>query len=464
MNMTAFPIGFHSLHHDVSMNFQMNRWYSWVGEPGMLDEMRSAAPRITNYVDWKREFLTLAENAKKGGQVLRAGFYFRAADFFMRTDDPDRRNARAQFLAAVRSVYELNRFGRHDVPFASGVLPAYRFTPSRSKGTIVFFGGFDSYIEELTSAFLYLRDAGYEVIAFEGPGQGGALNDAGLHMTPAWHQPVKAVLDHFKLDRVTLVGLSMGGCLVMRAAAFEPRVDRVVAYDVYPDALDTTLRQVNPVQRALLKALLTLRAAPVVNAVARRAARNSPIAKWGLEEGMHVTGASSPYGYLMSTKAYVTADVSALCATVVKFMPSCLAMVAFESPASTCSRMNELRHFQRRQAMALLVLGDLGVAIGGQVAHDDWNFMRSGSDRCAQSLGTEVDAVTALTVRRMHDERLKDAAQLHVDGELFERGLGELGTRVVRVFVQACHRNKQWPPVSGAWRVRVRWCRVRCRA
>ena len=110
----------------------------------------------------------------------------------------------------------------------SGVLPAYRFTPIRSKGTIVFFGGFDSYIEELTTAFFYLRDAGYEVIAFEGPGQGGALNDAGLHMTPDWHLPVKAVLDHFKLDHVTLVGLSMGGCLVMRAAAFEPRVARPV--------------------------------------------------------------------------------------------------------------------------------------------------------------------------------------------------------------------------------------------
>ena len=80
-----------------------------------------------------------------------------------------------------------------------------------------------------------------------------ALNDAGLHMTAAWHRPVKAVLDHFKLDHVTLAGLSMGGCLVMRAAAFEPRVDRVVAYDVYPDALDTTLRQVNTVQRVLLK-------------------------------------------------------------------------------------------------------------------------------------------------------------------------------------------------------------------
>jgi pimeloyl-ACP methyl ester carboxylesterase len=278
MDKTAFPVGLHPLHQDVSMNFQMNRWFSWVGEPGMLDEMRSVAPRITNYVDLKREFLALAENAKREGHVLRAGFYFRAADFFMRTDDPDRRNARGQFLSAMRSIYGLDQLGRHEVRYAAegvaGFLPAYRFTPSRSMGTIVFFGGFDSYIEELTSAFFYLRDAGYEVIAFEGPGQGGALNDAGLHMTAAWHRPVKAVLDHFKLDHVTLAGLSMGGCLVMRAAAFEPRVDRVVAYDVYPDALDTTLRQVNTVQRVLLKILLKLRAARAVNAVARRAARN----------------------------------------------------------------------------------------------------------------------------------------------------------------------------------------------
>jgi pimeloyl-ACP methyl ester carboxylesterase len=313
---TTFPVGFYQLHPDVSMNFQMNRWFSWVGEPGMLDEMRNVAPRIANYDDWKREFLALAENAVRQGHVLRAGFYFRAADFFMRTDDPDRRHARARFLNAMRSVYGLDRFGRHEVPYAadgaSGTLPAYRFTPDRCKGTIVFFGGFDSCIEELTSAFFYLRDAGYEVIAFEGPGQGGALNDAGLHMTPAWHQPVKAVLDHFKLNHVTLAGLSMGGCLVMRAAAFEPRVDRVVAYDVYPDALGTTLRQVGTVQRLVLEALLKLRVAPVVNALSKRAARRSPIAQWGLEQGMHVTGSTSAYGYFQSTKAYVTADVSAL--------------------------------------------------------------------------------------------------------------------------------------------------------
>ena len=35
-------------------------------------------------------------------------------------------------------------------------------------------GGFDSYLNELFLFFFCLRDAGYGVVAFEGPGQGGA--------------------------------------------------------------------------------------------------------------------------------------------------------------------------------------------------------------------------------------------------------------------------------------------------
>jgi hypothetical protein len=45
----TFPVGYHSLHPDVSMNFQMNRWYGWVGEPDMLEDMRTAAQRIVTY-------------------------------------------------------------------------------------------------------------------------------------------------------------------------------------------------------------------------------------------------------------------------------------------------------------------------------------------------------------------------------------------------------------------------------
>jgi alpha-beta hydrolase superfamily lysophospholipase len=42
------------------------------------------------------------------------------------------------------------------------------------KGTVVIHGGFDSFIEEFFSWMAYFAEAGYEIIAFEGPGQGGA--------------------------------------------------------------------------------------------------------------------------------------------------------------------------------------------------------------------------------------------------------------------------------------------------
>ena len=105
--------------------------------------------------------------------------------------------------------------------------------PAQSKGTLVVFGG---YIEEWLPAGLFFRDAGYDTILFESPGQGAALELAHLPMSPEWEKPVKTVLDFFRRDAVTLMGFSLGGGLVIRAAAFEPRVRRVIAYDICTNA------------------------------------------------------------------------------------------------------------------------------------------------------------------------------------------------------------------------------------
>jgi|SaaInlV_200m_DNA_3_1039701.scaffolds.fasta_scaffold02100_11 pimeloyl-ACP methyl ester carboxylesterase len=43
-------------------------------------------------------------------------------------------------------------------------------------------------------------------------------------MDVCWEKPTAAILDYFDLDDVTLFGLSMGGWLCLRAAAFEPRI------------------------------------------------------------------------------------------------------------------------------------------------------------------------------------------------------------------------------------------------
>jgi pimeloyl-ACP methyl ester carboxylesterase len=61
-----------------------------------------------------------------------------------------------------------------------------------------------------------------------------------------WMIDLGAVLDYFNLDHITLIGISLGGCLALRAAAYEPRVHRVVADDTDTDHLEVMLGLVKP--------------------------------------------------------------------------------------------------------------------------------------------------------------------------------------------------------------------------
>lgn len=41
-HFTSFPVGYYQLHPDVSINYQLNRYY--IGDQSMLTEMRTVAP------------------------------------------------------------------------------------------------------------------------------------------------------------------------------------------------------------------------------------------------------------------------------------------------------------------------------------------------------------------------------------------------------------------------------------
>ncbi|HEY9758991.1 MAG TPA: alpha/beta fold hydrolase [Oculatellaceae cyanobacterium] len=304
----VFPVGFYHFHDDQSLNFQMNRWVNWLGSG--VEDMRKIAPKIKNYDDWKREMLALAEEVLAQGCSLNAAFYLRSAEFFMTADDPQKQPTYDRFVQMVHDHYGISKTDRHLIPYESGFLPAYRFCPDQPKGTLVWFGGFDAYIEELFPIMFLLRDAGYEVVAFEGPGQGAALEKYGLPMTHQWEKPVKAVLDYFKLDHVTLIGLSLGGCLVLRAAAEEPRVERVIADDILFNFQEVLLHTLPPLARRSLNVLLTVQAAGLVNWVFAQIIKRNLLVEWGVHQGMHVMGVPTPYDFLRKTRQFITADIS----------------------------------------------------------------------------------------------------------------------------------------------------------
>jgi pimeloyl-ACP methyl ester carboxylesterase len=231
----TFPVGYRAFHKSQVYNFQLNRWYSFGYT--RLEDMEYVAPRINSFAEWKAEMLLQAEKAVAEGRLMNAAFYYRAAEFYVFEEDPDKERLYDRFIELFDEAFKDEGIERYTVPFEDSFLPVMRITPAGgvNRGTIVMHGGFDSLIEEFYSWMRFFVDRGYRVIGFEGPGQGAARRKYGLTLDYKWEEPTGAVLDYFKLKDVTLLGISMGGYFCFRAAALDTRIARVVASGVAYD-------------------------------------------------------------------------------------------------------------------------------------------------------------------------------------------------------------------------------------
>lgn len=223
-----FPIGYEKFHNKQLFNFQLNRPYSF--GYARLEDLKEVGTKIKCFSDWKIEMIKLAEKAVLEERLVNAAFYYRAAEFYIKSNDPEKAILYNKFNELFYTVFANEGIEKHEVPYENSFLTSLKIPPTGTKkGTIVIHGGFDSFIEEFYSMMKYFSNHGFEVIGFEGPGQGKTLRKYGVPITIEWERPTKAILDYFQLENVTLIGLSMGGWLCLRASAFENRIRRVIA-------------------------------------------------------------------------------------------------------------------------------------------------------------------------------------------------------------------------------------------
>ena len=232
------PVGYFKFHKNAFINYQLNRWYS-LGFT-RKEEIEQVGLNTKSFDDYVNEFTRLAETAVAQNRLKNGAFYYRAAEFLV---DPTAQNKLPLYDTFHDLFYRAfadDQIETHQVPYAGSCLPAMRLVPrsSEKKGTILAFGGFDSFIEEFYCMWATLAEAGYEVIAFEGPGQGGARRKYGLTFEHDWEKPTGAILDYFNIPDATLIGVSMGGYWCLRAAAFEKRIKRVISFPPIYDWLE----------------------------------------------------------------------------------------------------------------------------------------------------------------------------------------------------------------------------------
>ena len=113
------------------------------------------------------------------------------------------------------------------------------------------------------------------------------------------------------------------------------------------------------------------------------------------------------------------------------------------------ARALEPGEIEGRQAVTLLVLGDLGVGVMGGRADDDGDYLEPRALGGTKTLCAEEDAVTTGIGSRPYNDGLKDAALSNVVGELGEFFVGKFGPWVGGVFLDAVDSHEERYAIGG---------------
>lgn len=180
--------------------------------------------------------------------------------------------------------------------------------------TLMVHGGFDSTLEELYSfAAAPALERGYNCLTFEGPGQGNVIRKQNLPFRHDWEKVVTPVLEfmlsksefHVDPKHIALMGISMGGYLAARAAAFEPRLSAVILYDGVYDGYDAIA---SGFPSRLLEAVEKGNS-EFVNRTLTELMESDPNTKFNMKHGMWTTRTSSPYELITGAKKYSVKEI-----------------------------------------------------------------------------------------------------------------------------------------------------------
>lgn len=176
---------------------------------------------------------------------LRASTYFRMAEFYLHGAPGDPRilgesRASQQAYAKAAKLFG-STWERVEIPYDGTTLPGYLYKVDDSgkpRPTLIFHGGYDSSVEELFyfGAVAAIR-RGYTCLTFDGPGQGTLVREQKLFFRHDWEKIVTPAVDYavsrpdVDSGQLVLMGMSLGGYMAARAAAFEHRFRAAVFYD-----------------------------------------------------------------------------------------------------------------------------------------------------------------------------------------------------------------------------------------
>jgi pimeloyl-ACP methyl ester carboxylesterase len=301
-------------------------------------EVLAAVSRIKSgdFDSWYNEFNAMAERVEAEAKTqlagkhrvsardsfLRATTYYRTSEFFLHGNQNDPRiySAYRKSIECYKQCCALCDLPvlPVEIPYEKTTLPGYFHrvdNSGRKRPLFIIHSGFDGSAEELhAEGALAGLERGYNVLTFDGPGQYGPIHRERLPFRPDWEKVVTPVVDYAltlpEVDpaKIALMGISMGGVLAPRAAAFEKRISALVANDGLYDFGAAILKEVPAAERPAVEAALNAKEAPQLDRALEQQAKSSTTAAWEFAQGMFVFGAATPRAAMAEMLKYHLRD------------------------------------------------------------------------------------------------------------------------------------------------------------
>lgn len=253
-----------------------------------LGECLNVAAKIKegDFESWYQEWTNLADRLMTEGyesesnnhhvsashSFLRASNYYRTSFFFLAGQPVDPRviNAYNKHTEAFEKGIHLLPLDVEEVsiPYQQTLMNGYFYknhSGNLAKGTILTFPGYDGTHQECY--FLVIKGAlerGYNVLSFDGPGQGDMLINKQIYMTAEWDRVISPAVDYLlqrkdvNPDLLAMIGISWGGMLAPLAACYEHRIPFLITIPGQYEALQSIKKAIPQVEELLHENNFTL--------------------------------------------------------------------------------------------------------------------------------------------------------------------------------------------------------------
>lgn len=120
-------------------------------------DLEKMIPKLKDTHSWYEAWLNFAREREDSKDYHLASVYYQAAEFYLATTDPNKEKMYRKYRDTFYKGFHDFDYESYKIPYEDSYLPAVKLLAPGATKTLLVFGGYDSYMEEMLKMMKFMR-------------------------------------------------------------------------------------------------------------------------------------------------------------------------------------------------------------------------------------------------------------------------------------------------------------------